>query len=251
MPSPETVPRIRAHRLDRVLPRRRPVVVEGLLDGQPQLTLHELAEHWGDRRLPVAPLEDGVIVFDATAGVPFRERPLIDVIDNLEERDAGVVSVRPSDWLPGITARLPSFDPIGASWRRSRLWVSPRGAITPLHHEVTQNLLAQLEGDKEVTLYAPWTRPAMYPHRPWSGMPHTSRVAAHAPDARRYPLFSRARPHRALLNPGDVLFIPAGWWHWVRALAPSLSHNTWFADGAVALLARSLERYKELRSLQL
>lgn len=251
MAAAEQVPRIDAHRLERVLPRRRPVVVRGLLDGQPQLTLAELEEGWGECRLPVAPLADGVIVYDATAGVPFREETLGSVLDRLDDPNGAMVTVRPTDWLPGIEARLPLFEPAGAPWRRSRLWVSPTGAITPLHHEVTHNLLAQLEGDKEVTLYAPWTRLAMYPHPPWSGMPHTSQVAAHAPDHERHPLFAWAQPHRARLGPGDVLYVPAGWWHWVRTLSPSLSHNTWFAGGAVALLARGLERYKALRSLQL
>jgi ribosomal protein L16 Arg81 hydroxylase len=25
------------------------------------------------------------------------------------------------------------------------------------------------------------------------------------------------------VRPGDVLFIPVGWWHWVESLSPSVS----------------------------
>ena len=32
---------------------------------------------------------------------------------------------------------------------------------------------------------------------------------------------------RCLVNPGDMLYVPAGWYHQVRALTFSLSSNRW------------------------
>jgi hypothetical protein len=55
-----------------------------------------------------------------------------------------------------------------------------------------------------------------------------SAVDAESPDAAAHPLALDATPHDALLGPGDVLFIPKGWWHAVRALTPSFSLNFWF-----------------------
>ena len=31
-----------------------------------------------------------------------------------------------------------------------------------------------------------------------------------------------------ILGPDDALFVPCGWWHYVRALTPSFSLNFWF-----------------------
>mmetsp|Transcript_17235 Transcript_17235/g.39975 ORF Transcript_17235/g.39975 Transcript_17235/m.39975 type:complete len:122 (-) Transcript_17235:61-426(-) len=46
---------------------------------------------------------------------------------------------------------------------------------------------------------------------------------------RRYPQF-RQRPQGtyALLQPGDLLYIPAKWWHHVRSLDTAASVNVWF-----------------------
>jgi len=248
----KTIERIEAGALASVIRRRRPAVVTGLLGNGPQLTLDELAEGWGECAVPVAPVVDGAVAYGSDTGVPFRDIPVADVIAGLEGPNPGMVSCRPSDYLPGLEERLPGFDPgRKAPWSRARIWVSPPRTVTPLHHEVTNNLLSQLQGPKEVTLYAPWTRWAMYPERPWSRMPHVSRVAAHKPDLKRFPLFARATPWRANLVPGDTLFIPAFWWHWVQTTKASLSYNLWFAGGAVALLARTMELYKSVRKLSL
>ena len=32
----------------------------------------------------------------------------------------------------------------------------------------------------------------------------------------------------AVLGPGDALYIPAGWWHYVRSITPSFTVNFWF-----------------------
>ncbi len=244
------VPRVRAGELFRVVAERRPAVVEGLLRDFDGLTLSGLAERYPDARVPVAPIVRGVVSYSAERGIPYRQERLARVVESLDGDERGMVTCRPDDHLPGAHAILPAIDP-GAAYpfRRDRIWISPTDTITPLHHEVTHNLLAQLEGDKVVTLYSPSERRAMYPHPPWSRMPHVSRVAAHDPDLAAHRRFARAVPHVARLAPGDVLFVPALWWHWVRTEGHSLSHNLWFARGPVAFVARTLERYKELRSL--
>ena len=49
-----------------------------------------------------------------------------------------------------------------------------------------------------------------------------------ASTAARFPLFARAQPYDVLLGPGDAVFIPKGWWHYVRALTTSASVNFWW-----------------------
>ena len=48
----------------------------------------------------------------------------------------------------------------------------------------------------------------------------------------RYPLFARACVMDVALDPGDSLFLPAGWWHWARSLSVSISAS--FSSFAVA-----------------
>jgi hypothetical protein len=56
---------------------------------------------------------------------------------------------------------------------------------------------------------------------------NVSSVDVEHPDLARFPNFAKARHMDAILGPGDALFLPKGWWHYVRALTPSFSVNFW------------------------
>ena len=43
----------------------------------------------------------------------------------------------------------------------------------------------------------------------------------------RFPRFAEAQALAVTLEPGDVLFIPKHWWHFVEAMDTSLSVNVW------------------------
>lgn len=55
-----------------------------------------------------------------------------------------------------------------------------------------------------------------------------SAVDVGAVDAERFPLFAEAAFEDTVLGPGDMLFIPNRWWHYVRSLSVSASCNFWF-----------------------
>jgi ribosomal protein L16 Arg81 hydroxylase len=42
-------------------------------------------------------------------------------------------------------------------------------------------------------------------------------------DSRRFPQFKEARVIDVVIGPGDLLFLPVGWWHHVRALDVSIT----------------------------
>ncbi|KAL1635729.1 hypothetical protein SLS58_010092 [Diplodia intermedia] len=47
--------------------------------------------------------------------------------------------------------------------------------------------------------------------------------------AERWPEFGKAEGCReAILGPGEALYVPKGWWHYVRSLAPSFSVSFWW-----------------------
>ena len=64
-----------------------------------------------------------------------------------------------------------------------------------------------------------------------------------APDFDTFPLARHAQMIECIVNPGELLFVPAGWFHQVRALTCSLSSNRWARALPLALKgAPSLQR---------
>jgi hypothetical protein len=43
-----------------------------------------------------------------------------------------------------------------------------------------------------------------------------------------YPAFRTARYVEGVLGPGECLYVPVGWWHYVRSLTPSFSVSFWW-----------------------
>src|SRR5581483_11277393 len=98
------------------------------------------------------------------------------------------------------------------------LWFGPGGTVTPLHHDVLNVMLVQVYGRKLVRLISPLESHCLY-----HDVGVYSKVDPTRPDAERFPRFSRVRPFNILLEPGQALFMPAGWWHHVTALDTSIS----------------------------
>ncbi len=95
-------------------------------------------------------------------------------------------------------------------------WMGPRGTVTPWHHDLTQNLLVNMVGTKRVALVSPAETPRMRNHR------HCfSRFGADA-TLGSVPEGERPRILTVDIGPGDILFIPVGWWHHVTGLSLSI-----------------------------
>jgi hypothetical protein len=101
--------------------------------------------------------------------------------------------------------------------RKVFLWFGPAGTITPLHHDVMNILIAQIYGRKRVTLIPPEQTPYVY-----NEIGVYSEVDCNNPDYERHPLYGQTTPITVVLEPGEVLFLPVGWWHYVEALDASI-----------------------------
>ena len=126
------------------------------------------------------------------------------------------------------------------------LWFGPRGTVSPLHYDPLDNLLMQVVGTKRVLLYPrtagltdddidnnrtmSFAEQGAWTYAGSGGTQYnTSPVNVEEPDLAKYPLFASSPPAiECTLNPGDVLFIPAKWWHHVRSLTRSVSVNAWW-----------------------
>jgi ribosomal protein L16 Arg81 hydroxylase len=99
------------------------------------------------------------------------------------------------------------------------LWVGPANTLTPMHHDLQDVLLAQVGGTKRVLLADKVDAPWMYAAN-GSGY---GRVDPEKPDLNAFPLFRNVSLWEAVIDSGDALFLPSGWWHHVRSLSASIS----------------------------
>ena len=123
-----------------------------------------------------------------------------------------------------------AFDKIGPP----RYWLGPAGTVTPLHCDYDDNLFAQIWGSKRIFLAPPHHDEFLYP-REANAILFGSPFDPEAPDYERYPLARQASLTEVLVEPGDMLYVPAGWYHQVRALTFSLSSNRWARAVPLAL----------------
>lgn len=55
----------------------------------------------------------------------------------------------------------------------------------------------------------------------------------HSVDRDRFPLYQKATPFKCIVEPGDLLYIPAYWWHSLLTLQTSISVNYWYDRFAI------------------
>lgn len=120
-----------------------------------------------------------------------------------------------------------------------KLWIGSANTRSGLHFDDADNFLAQIRGRKKAFLIAPGHPKIVYPYK-WN-VGH-SPLDPERPDLDRFPSFAGATIYEAVLEPGDVLFIPTFWWHFVQSLEPSISVNSWFSPPQMTMHAKLIAR---------
>lgn len=128
-----------------------------------------------------------------------------------------------------------------------RLWIASADCVTPLHYDGKNNLLTQLRGSKLVRLFPPDEHARMYPYGLRFAISHLSRIDPEEIDSALFPEFPREREISFPLHAGETLFIPAFWWHHVRACDFSVSVNEWWAPRAECYLVENAADYLRLK----
>jgi Cupin-like domain len=110
------------------------------------------------------------------------------------------------------------------------MFFGPKSAITRMHQDIDMSnvFLTQFEGKKRVVLFAPDQSDVLYK------LPFNvhSTVDIDKPDYDNYPALKYAKGMTGILEFGDTLFMPAGYWHHIEYL-----------EGGYGLSVRTLPPY--------
>ena len=236
LPAITAVPRI--GRLDGAAFRARaaeglPFLMAGVVKRWPlcALTPQDLRERFGE-----VPVRARVGDYVATAFAPDR------AMQDMSLRTYLDISEAPDSDLPPYVGNLELrelngmchwpgyFEKMGPP----RFWLGPARTVTPLHCDYDDNIFAQIWGSKRIFLAPPHHGDYLYP-REANPVLFGSPFDPEAPDFEAFPLARQASIVEVLVQPGDMLYVPAGWYHQVRALSFSLSSNRWARGVPLAL----------------
>ncbi|XP_036926780.1 bifunctional peptidase and arginyl-hydroxylase JMJD5 isoform X3 [Sturnira hondurensis] len=206
--SEEAVPRLHCPSLqyfrEHYLVPQRPVILEGVADHWPCMkkwSLEYIQEIAGCRTVPV---EVGSRYTDEDWSQrlmtvsEFISRYILN-----EPKDVGYLAQHQLfDQIPELKQDIgvPDYCCLGEGEEEEitiNAWFGPPGTVSPLHQDPQQNFLVQVDVEN--------------------------------PDLEKFPRFAEAPFLSCVLSPGEILFIPVKYWHYVRALDLSFSVSFWWS----------------------
>jgi lysine-specific demethylase 8 len=219
---------------------RTPVVIEGALAGW------RAPSRWTHDRLKV--LGAGVTArvqsrrSDRASDFQYKEVSFGDFIDSLSEPTARdyLASFPLLDRIPALWADLEVPAYAGVLSVSPRVFIGPRGALSPLHYDLAHGLSAQVAGRKSVVVFELRRRDIV--RHPELRQPGWLSDALDAEsDVGRDGVRAVQRWH-CILSPGDLLFLPSRRHHLVRSLDDSISVSFFWHTAAMQLARWALGR---------
>jgi hypothetical protein len=216
---------------DRYYAANRPVILTGLMIGWQAMTRwtpQYLKSIAGDQTIEVMMGRDADPKYEMNARVHRQNLRFADYIDMVYSgkvtNDYYLVANNGFLQRPEMRTLLDDFTPFSEYLRHTEegrqcfLWFGPAGTVTPLHRDTSNILIAQVAGRK---------RYRMIPASQWQYLYNNegvfSDVDCARPDLERYPEFRKATVTDVIVEPGEVLFMPVGWWHHVLAVDVSIT----------------------------
>jgi hypothetical protein len=234
--------------MKRYISSNTPVVVKGLADFPPlNWSIDSLEKRYGDVPIRVVVSDSQHFAYDDK-----RERTIVQMTLS-EFLDRGIRSLgadgkyyvlgkSPAEQFPGLMNEiklpeqlLPFISGMGLFLEKN-IWMSHGGTRTALHFDTQDNFNIQIEGEKIFWLYPPRID-GMYTYNFYSQASYVSPVDPRHLDRERFPLFPNPEDgFEVALKPGDMLYLPYGWWHQVDTTGEqNLNVNFWWVPYAKLL----------------
>ncbi|XP_027365269.1 uncharacterized protein LOC113872152 isoform X2 [Abrus precatorius] len=132
------------------------------------------------------------------------------------------------------------------------LWMNNAQARSSTHYDPHQNLLCIVSGRKQVVLWPPSASSSLYPMPIYGEASNHSSVALENPDYSTYPRAecSMEFAQRVVLEAGDALFIPEGWFHQVDSDDLTIAINFWWRSNIMSCMLEHMDAYYLRRILR-
>ncbi|MDY6929504.1 MAG: cupin-like domain-containing protein [Pseudomonadota bacterium] len=188
-----------------------------------------LLQQYGDKEIEVQFDRDKDPLFERNSGKHKKRLLMRDFVDMVrnggDSNNCYMTANNTKNSLNSIESLFDDLGDFGEGYRKQDdlkagtfFWFGPKGTFTPIHHDLTNNMLVQIMGRKKVTLIPAWQVPWLYNDKGVFS-------AADFPnlDEKRHPLMKNITPMEVVIGPGEALYIPVGWWHCVESLDVSMS----------------------------
>jgi len=98
------------------------------------------------------------------------------------------------------------------------IWLGSKNTTARCHYDSAPNLFVQIKGRKKFILFPPtdWLNLYMFPHI--HPALRQTQLNPENPDYVQFPNFQKTHPIQVIINPGELLYLPAFWFHQVQAL---------------------------------
>jgi hypothetical protein len=221
------------------------------------LTPHDLGRALQGQTVTVSVSQDGAFRYQAGSKTLARRMPFSDFATYVDKPDHQSSELLYLSQFPLDTTSLvlgsdlaaSPYIPDGSSLVSKNLWFGPAGTISPLHFDRSHNLLHQHWGRKHVVMVAPSYSHLMMPGPKNSESPHVSSLDLVTSGSNIDLSRLNAPCLETILEPGDVLFLPAFWWHNVMSIDAAISVNYWWKPPISACLYPSFFRMLSSRAV--
>jgi len=224
---------------------RKPLIIRKATETWPALqkwTFDYLKETVGDQVVPL---------YDSSKADPSKpinasaaDMKFADYIDLIQTKptDLRIFLFDPIKHAPGLLEdyRSPTDLMGGFLDKYPNMFFGGKGSITFLHYDIDLAHIfhTHFNGRKQVILF----------DNKWSERLYCIPFATYAledydieqPDFKKFPALDGVEGHQAILEHGDTLFMPTGYWHWMKYLDGSFSISLRAWDSSWAIKAKSL-----------
>ncbi|MCO5565404.1 hypothetical protein L7F22_019077 [Adiantum nelumboides] len=193
---------------------------------------------WTQLRMPFSIFQDAFIDGKIPWNNNNTQSSQSDLVGYVAQQDLFEIAPILTEHCPTLPHSISGKREANEQWRRN-LWIGGAGTFTPIHRDPYENLFAQIVGRKRVHIFPPNVADQLYLFDRSSRQSNTSSIPTEEPlldlnsdDLDRFPLLQQAIQHPeaacAILEPGDILYIPQGFYHCIASLSISASANAWF-----------------------